>query len=59
MLPGLPAGPVVKTPCFCCRKRGFDPWSGILYYVQCCQKKKEKIFNLCGPYQELYQTIYR
>lgn len=50
---------MVKTPCFCCRKRGFDPWSGILYYVQCCQKKKEKIFNLCGPYQELYQTIYR
>ena len=24
----FPGGPVVKTPCFQCRGRGFDPWSG-------------------------------
>ena len=25
---GIPGGPVVKTPHFHCRGRGFDPWSG-------------------------------
>ena len=24
----FPGGPVLKTPCFHCRGRGFDPWSG-------------------------------
>ena len=24
----FPGGPVVKTPCFQCRGRGFDPFSG-------------------------------
>ena len=25
---GFPGGPVVKTPCFQCRRPGFKPWSG-------------------------------
>ena len=24
----FPGGPVVRILCFCCRERGFDPWSG-------------------------------
>ena len=41
-------GPVVKTPCFHCRKRGFTPWPGIPHAVQCCQKKKE-VFTRVAP----------
>ena len=26
LLKEFPGGPVVKTPCFQCRGRGFDPW---------------------------------
>ena len=44
----FPGGPVVKTPRFQCRGRGFDPWSGELRsHVPCgVAKKKKKKFNL-------------
>ena len=37
-------GPVVKTPCFQCRRCGFDPWLGtkILHVSKCSQKKEKK-----------------
>ena len=42
-LQGLPWQPVVKTPGFHCRGRGFDPGRGtkIPHAVQCGQKKKK------------------
>ena len=38
----FPGGPVVKTPSFHCRGRGFNPWWGtkIPKAVRCSQKKK-------------------
>ena len=37
----FPGGPVVKTPCFPCRRHGFDPGSAIKipHAMQCTQKK--------------------
>lgn len=36
MRKGLPGGPVVKTPCLQCRRRGFHPWVGELrLYTPC------------------------
>ena len=37
--------PVVKTPCFQCRRHGFDPWSGNkdpTYHVSRLKEKKIK-----------------
>ena len=43
----LPGGPVVKTPCFHCRGRGFNPWSGI---PTCCTvQPKTKSCTLIFP----------
>ena len=40
-MPGdFPGGPVVRTPSFHCRGRGFDPWSGNWDPAGCAAKKK-------------------
>ena len=43
----FPGGPVVRTQCFQCRGRTFDPWSGnkiphAAWHSQKTKKKKKK-----------------
>ena len=38
----FPGGPVVKTLCFHCRGRGFDPWLGKFRIPHRVAKKKKK-----------------
>ena len=37
----FPGGPAVRTPSFCCRGRGFNPWSGCSDSA-CCGMAKNK-----------------
>ena len=44
---GFPGGPVVKTPCYYCSGRGFNPWSGDEDPACCAaQPKKKKLLVL-------------
>ena len=42
----FPGGPVVKTLCFHCRGRGFDPWLGKFRMPHSVAKKKKKKKNV-------------
>ena len=45
MVRDFPDGSVVKTPCFHCRRHGFNPWSGnqdATWHSQNKIKKKKK-----------------
>ena len=47
------SGPVVKTPCFYCQGRRFNPWSGNwdpTSHVACqVNKKKQNLLSACPP----------
>lgn len=43
ILLGVPEGPVVRTPCFCCQGPGFDPeWGNLDPARHVALPKKEK-----------------
>ena len=42
----FPGGPVVKTLCFHCRGRGFDPWGGRSHMLCSLAKKGKKDWGL-------------